>query len=64
MIKILLDTNIFIYLEDNAVTDDKVLELTKRLFDSNDYKIVIHPKTKQEIEKIKDIKKKEIFKSK
>jgi len=64
MIKILLDTNIFIGLEDNTVTNDKVLELKKRLFDSNNYKIVIHPKTREEIENIKDIKKKEIFKSK
>lgn len=50
MIKILLDTNIFIYLEDNKVTEEKILLLTKRLFDSNEYKIVIHPKTKLEIE--------------
>ena len=41
--KILLDTNMFIYLEDYAVTEDKVATLTKRLFDSDQYKIVIHP---------------------
>ena len=64
MIKILLDTNIFIYLEDNKVTEEKILLLTKRLFDSNEYKIVIHPKTKLEIEGMKDKKQKEIFKSK
>lgn len=64
MIKVLLDTNIFIYLEDNSVTDSKVLELTKRLYDSNDYKIVIHPDTKKEANKIRDEKKKEIFLSK
>ena len=64
MIKILLDTNMFIYLEDNKVTEDKVLELTKRLFDSNNYKIVIHPDTKREIDKIKDEEQKKIFKSK
>ena len=52
MEKILLDTNMFIYLEDYAVTEDKVATLTKRLFDSDQYKIVIHPKTKEEILKI------------
>ena len=64
MIKILLDTNMFIYLEDNKITEDKVLKLTKRLFDSNDYKIVIHPDTKKEIEKFKNEEQKNIFKSK
>ena len=64
MQKILLDTNIFIYIEDNKIIEDKVLELTKRLFDSNDYKIVIHPDTKKEIQKFKDNKQREIFKSK
>lgn len=64
MIKILLDTNIFIYLEDNKILEDKVLLLTKRLYDSDDYKIVIHPKTKEEIEKMKDSIQKNIFKSK
>ncbi len=64
MKKILLDTNMFIYLEDNTITDSKVLELTKRLYDSNDYKIVIHPDTKKEINKLKDENKKKIFLSK
>lgn len=64
MIKILLDTNMFIYLEDNNVTDSKILELTKRIYDSNEYKIVIHPKTKEEINGIKNKEQKEIFKSK
>lgn len=64
MIKILLDTNIFIYLEDNKIIEDKVLELTKRLFDSNDYKIVIHPDTKKEIENFENKEQKNIFKSK
>lgn len=64
MFKILLDTNMFIYLEDNCVTDAKVLELTKRLYDSDKYKIVIHPMTKKEIEGIKNEKSKLIFKSK
>lgn len=64
MIKILLDTNMFIYLEDNSVTNDKVLELTKRLYDLDEYKIVIHPMTKKEISNIKDGQQKRIFKSK
>lgn len=51
MKKILLDTNMFIYLEDNKVIDDKVATLTKRLYDSTEYKIVIHPKTKVEASK-------------
>lgn len=54
----------FIYLEDNCVTDSKVLELTKRLYDSDEYKIVIHPMTKIEIDGIKNEKNKLIFKSK
>ena len=64
MKKILLDTNIFIYLEDNKITDNKVIELTKRLYDSDEYKIVIHPKTKEEIEKFKNEEQTAIFKSK
>ena len=63
MKKILLDTNILIYIEDNKIIEEKVLELTKRLFDSNDYKIVIHPDTKREIDKWDDESKK-IFLSK
>lgn len=64
MIKILLDTNMFIYLEDNKIIEDKVLELTKRLYDSTNYKIVIHPDTKKEIDRFKDDDQKIIFKSK
>lgn len=64
MKKILLDTNIYIYLEDNKITEDNVIRLTKLLFDSNDYKLVIHPKSKEEIENYKDEEQKEIFKSK
>lgn len=64
MKKILLDTNMFIYLEDNKVIEQKILTLTKRLFDSDEYKIVIHPKTIEECSKIKDNKKRNIFLSK
>lgn len=64
MKKILLDTNMFIYLEDNKVIDDKVATLTKRLYDSTEYKIVIHPKTKVEASKCTDEEIKKIFLSK
>ena len=61
MKKILLDTNMFIYLEDNKVIDEKVATLTKRLYDSTEYKIVIHPKTKVEASKCTDVEIKKIF---
>ena len=64
MEKILLDINMFIYLEDYAVKEDKVATLTKRLFDSDLYKIVIHSKIKEEILKISDSEKRVIFSSK
>lgn len=64
MEKILLDTNLFIYLEDYEITNEKVLKLTKELYDSDWYKIVIHPISKKEIEKIRDESKRNIFKSK
>lgn len=64
MKKILLDTNMFIYLEDNKVIDDKVATLTKRLYDSTEYKIVIHPKTKVEASKCTNEEIKKIFLSK
>ena len=64
MIKILLDTNLLIYRENHSVIDDKVLELTKILYDSNKYKIVIHPMTIEDINHIKDLNEREIFHSK
>lgn len=64
MIKILLDTNLLIYREDHSVIDDKVLELTKILYDSNKYKIVVHPMTIEDISHIKDSNDREIFYSK
>ncbi len=64
MIKILLDTNLLIYREDHSIIDDKVLELTKVLYDSNKYKIVIHPMTMEDISHIKDSKERDIFYSK
>lgn len=62
--RILLDTNMLIYLLDNEVLDDKVAKITKSLYDSDKYSIVVHPKTLAETDKIKDEKKKSIFKSK
>lgn len=62
--KILLDTNMFIYLLDHCVLNQKVERLTRMLFDSEEYKIVIHPKTIEESRKIKDTELKEIFLSK
>ena len=64
MIKILLDTNLLIYREDHSVIDDKVLELTKILYDSNKYKIVVHPMTIEDISHIKDSDERDIFYSK
>ncbi len=64
MIKILLDTNLLIYREDHSIIDDKVLELTKILYDSNKYKIVIHPMTIEDISHIKDSNERDIFFSK
>lgn len=62
--KILLDTNMLIYLEDDHVLDTNVARLTRILYDSFDYKIVIHPKSINEANKIKDEKRKSIFLSK
>ena len=64
MKKILLDTNMFIYILDHHVLDPKVEKLTRMLLDSEEYKIVIHPKTVFEAQKIKDRDLKEIFTSK
>ena len=64
MKRILLDTNMFIYLLDHHVLDPKVEKLTKMLFDSEECKIVIHPKTLLEAQKIKDLELRDIFISK
>ena len=40
-----------IYLLDNQVLDDKVARITKALYDSDKYSIVIHPKTLVETDK-------------
>ena len=64
MIKILLDTNLLIYREDHTVINDKILELTRILYDSNKYKIVVHPMTIQDLSHIKNSDERAIFYSK
>ena len=64
MIKILLDTNMLIYREDHSVVDNNVLELTKILYDSNRYRIVIHPMTFDDVNNIKNKEEKKIIYSK
>ncbi len=64
MIRILLDTNLLIYREDHSVISDNVQELTKILYDSNKYKIVIHPMTMEDISHIKNENDRKIFYSK
>ena len=61
MIKILLDTNLLIYREDHTVINDKILELTRILYDSNKYKIVVHPMTIQDLSHIKNSDERAIF---
>lgn len=62
--KILLDTNMMIYLLDDHILDEKISKLTKILYDSDKYIIAIHPNTIVEARKIKDQNKKDIFISK
>lgn len=62
--KVLLDTNMLVYLLDDNVLDEKITKITKFLYDSDEYAIVVHPHTFYEANKIKDLRKKEIFMSK
>lgn len=62
--KVLLDTNMMIYLLDDHVLDEKISKLTKILYDSDKYIIAVHPNTIVEARKIKDQNKKDIFISK
>ena len=62
--KVLLDTNMMIYILDDHILDKKISQLTKILYDSDKYIIAIHPNTIIEAGKIKDQNKKEIFISK
>ena len=52
--KILLDTNMMIYILDDHVLDEQISKLTKILYDSDKYVIAIHPNTIVEARKIKD----------
>jgi len=61
MLKILLDTNLLIYREEHAVIDEKVLKLTKILYDSNRFRMVIHPLTIEDLRHIKNEKERKIF---
>ena len=58
--KILLDTNMLIYILDDNILNDKVAKITKTLYDSDIYNIVVHPRTLDEAEKIKDGRRKSI----
>jgi len=62
--KILLDTNMMVYLLDDHILDEKISKLTKILYDSDKYITAIHPNTIVEARKIKDQNKKDIFISK
>lgn len=64
MIKILLDTNLLIYREDHSIVNERVLELTKILYDSNKYKIVIHPSTLDDLSRMKNSNERDILYSK
>lgn len=62
--KILLDTNMMIYLLDDHILDEKISKLTKILYDSDKYIIAVHPNTIIEARKIRNENKKDIFISK
>lgn len=64
MKKVLLDTNLLIYREDHKIIDEKMLKLTKLLFDSNNFKLVVHPMTLDDFNKMKDLNEKNIILSK
>lgn len=64
MINILLDTNMLIYREDNRIIEKEIAELTRNLYDSEDFKIVIHPKSIEEAYKNQNKEQRDIFLSK
>lgn len=61
MINILLDTNMLIYREDNRIIEKEIAELTRNLYDSEDFKIVIHPKSIEEAYKNQNKEQRNIF---
>lgn len=58
---ILLDTNMLIYLEDDKEIEINVAKLTRIIYDSDIYRIVIHPNTLIEANKIRDERRKKNF---
>lgn len=64
MKKVLLDTNMYIYLEENRKITDDIMKIIKLLYDSDQLKMVIHPQTFKEIEKFPKVLEREIFLSK
>lgn len=62
--KVLLDTNMMIYILDDHVLEEKISKLTKILYDSDRYMITIHPNTVVESMKIKNEQRRAIFLSK
>ncbi|MHA1357893.1 MAG: PIN domain-containing protein [Candidatus Helarchaeota archaeon] len=61
--RIIIDTNIFIYREDNIVIPENLKNLIKRLRESEN-KILLHPLSRNEIKKDKNKKRREIVLSK
>lgn len=61
MEKILLDTNLLIYKKDHKIVNKKILKLTKILYDSNNYKLVIHPMSIEELDHMKNQYDKEVI---
>jgi len=63
MSRILIDTNIIIFREDNKKIPDSVSELL-RILNETDHRIVIHPSSKDEIKRDNDTERKNIVLSK
>lgn len=61
--RILLDTNIIIYREDNKVIDEKLQQLLKTI-NTPDYHLLIHPLAIKEIKRDKNVERREIILSK
>lgn len=61
--RILLDTNIIIYREDNKIIDEKLQQLLKTI-STPEYHLLIHPLATKEIKRDKDVERREIMLSK
>lgn len=64
MKKVLLDTNILIYREDHCVINEEVAKLTRILYDSDKCKLLIHPLSIEDINNMRNSKKKAVILSK